>query len=95
LLDGRGGHGRGSYHGVKSDSGESPAHGRAPRARRNRSHREGCTALAVAAADTESSVVYDLFIANPLMADGQPLFSAVHKNMMPAAALDAATLVTA
>jgi hypothetical protein len=52
-------------------------------------------ALGVAAADVENDVVYDLLKANPTMADGQPLFSAAHGNVMTAAALSAASLATA
>jgi hypothetical protein len=52
-------------------------------------------ALGVAAASVENDVVYDLLAANPVMADGQPVFSAAHGNVMTAAALSAASLATA
>jgi hypothetical protein len=52
-------------------------------------------ALGVAAAHVESDVVYDLLGSNPTMADGQPLFSAAHGNIMPAKALDATSLAVA
>lgn len=52
-------------------------------------------ALGVAAAAVENDVVYDLLTSNPTMPDGQPLFSAAHGNLLPAAALDAASLATA
>src|SRR5262249_23011566 len=45
-------------------------------------------ALGVAAAQVENDAVYDLLTSNPRMPDGQPLFSAAHKNLMPRAALD-------
>ena len=53
------------------------------------------SALGVAAASVENAATYDLLNSNPTMADGQPLFSAAHKNLMPAKALDAASLATA
>jgi hypothetical protein len=46
-------------------------------------------ALGVAAAHVEADATYELLSANPTMSDGQPLFSAAHGNLMPAAALDA------
>jgi hypothetical protein len=52
-------------------------------------------ALGVAAAQVENDVVYDLLTSNPPMADGQPLFSAAHGNLMAAAALDATSLAEA
>jgi hypothetical protein len=51
--------------------------------------------LAVAAASLESDVVYSLLTSNPVLEDGQPLFSAAHKNLMPAAALSADSLAVA
>jgi hypothetical protein len=38
-----------------------------------------------AAAAMESDVVYDILLGNPVLADGQPLFSAAHNNLMLAA----------
>jgi hypothetical protein len=52
-------------------------------------------ALGVAAAQVENDVVYDLLTSNPTLPDGQPLFSAAHQNLLPAAALDAASLAAA
>jgi hypothetical protein len=52
-------------------------------------------ALGVAAAACESDATYDLLTSNPTMADGQPLFSVVHRNLMPASDLTAAALATA
>jgi hypothetical protein len=52
-------------------------------------------ALAVAAAQVENDVVYDLLTSNPTLPDGQPLFTAARGNLMPAKALDAAALATA
>jgi hypothetical protein len=52
-------------------------------------------ALGVAAAHVENDAVYDLLISNPTMTDGQPLFSAVHRNLMPATALDSTSLAAA
>ena len=52
-------------------------------------------ALGTAAAAAENDAVYDLVRANPTMADGQPVFSAAHGNLMTAAALSAASLATA
>jgi protein-S-isoprenylcysteine O-methyltransferase Ste14 len=52
-------------------------------------------ALGVAAASVENDVVYELLAANPVLADGAALFSATHKNLMTAAALDAASLAVA
>jgi len=52
-------------------------------------------ALGVAAASVENDAVYELLGSNPRMADGQPLFSAAQANLMPAAALDAASLAVA
>jgi hypothetical protein len=52
-------------------------------------------ALANAASAVESDAVYALLTANPVLGDGNALFSAAHKNLMPAAALDAQTLAAA
>jgi hypothetical protein len=40
------------------------------------------------AAAMESDVVYAILTSNPTMADGQPLFSAAHKNLMVASVID-------
>jgi len=53
------------------------------------------TALANAASAVESDAVYALLTANPVLGDGNALFSAAHKNLMPAAVLDAQTLAAA
>jgi hypothetical protein len=52
-------------------------------------------ALANAASAVESDAVYALLTANPVLGDGQPLFSTQHANLMPAAALDAQNLAAA
>jgi hypothetical protein len=52
-------------------------------------------ALAVAAAAVEADVVYGLLTSNPVMRDGQPLFSTQHANKMPAADLTAESLAVA
>jgi hypothetical protein len=52
-------------------------------------------ALAAGAAETEATATYDLLLSNPILSDGQPLFAAAHGNLMPAAALDAASLTAA
>jgi hypothetical protein len=51
--------------------------------------------LGVAAASAESDVTYGLLTSNPVLADGSPLFSAAHQNLMPAAALSADSLAVA
>jgi hypothetical protein len=51
--------------------------------------------LGAAAAAIESDATYDLLTSNPTMPDGQPLFSAAHGNLMPAAALAADSLAAA
>jgi ribosomal protein L37AE/L43A len=52
-------------------------------------------ALGVAASALEADTVYALLVRNPVLADGQALFSAAHKNLMAAGALDATTLAAA
>jgi hypothetical protein len=52
-------------------------------------------ALGVAAASVENTAVYDLLVSNPTMSDGFALFSPEHANLLPAAALDTASLGTA
>jgi adenylate cyclase len=51
--------------------------------------------LGVAAAALESDVVYAILTGNPVMVDGQPLFSPDHQNLMPGAALSADSLAAA
>jgi hypothetical protein len=41
--------------------------------------------FANAAAAMESDIVYGILTGNPPLGDGQPLFSAAHDNLMPAA----------
>jgi phage major head subunit gpT-like protein len=53
------------------------------------------SALATAASAVESDVVYTLLVSNPVLADGQPLFSTAHKNLMAPADLTAASLTLA
>src|SRR5262249_26167658 len=52
-------------------------------------------ALGGAAAQVENDAVYDLLTSNPTVPDGQRLFSAAHKNLMPSTALDATSLAAA
>jgi len=52
-------------------------------------------ALAVAAAALEGNVVYNLLTSNPVMRDGQPLFSMAHANKMAPADVTAASLTLA
>jgi hypothetical protein len=52
-------------------------------------------ALAAGAADTEATATYDLLLSNPILSDGQALFSTAHGNLMAAAALNAASLTAA
>src|SRR5262249_30406042 len=51
--------------------------------------------LGVAAASLESDVTYALLTSNPVLADGAPLFSALHQNLRPPAALSADSLAAA
>jgi hypothetical protein len=52
-------------------------------------------ALGVAAGACESDATYNLLVSNPVLADGNALFSAPHKNLMTASDLTAAALTTA
>src|SRR5262249_43374934 len=52
-------------------------------------------ALGAAASQVENDLVYELLGSNPTMSDGQALFSALHRNLMPPAALDVTSLAVA
>jgi hypothetical protein len=47
------------------------------------------------AAQMESDAIYGILMANPVMLDGQPLFSAAHGNLAPAAGITVASMTIA